>query len=282
MTSRDERSAGHVSRFDRDTACEPLGDGRYGCRIDRGWWIERGPNGGYVAATMLTSFIAEVADPMRAPRSLTVHYLAPPAEGPAEIVVSIDRQGRSLTYASARMYQGERLLVAAMCAFAASAPGVTFNDSQMPAVPVAGDLVDLVRPDGAPMVPMSERYQMRWAIGALPWEGSADRAVAGGWIRPVEARPLDHRLLAALCDAWVPPVFSRVEERLGVPTIDLTIHFLAPLPHPGMSDTDFVLSVFSSTVAGDGFIEEDGEIWSADGVLLAKCRQLALQLPLPG
>lgn len=231
---------------------------------------------------MLTGLIAEVGDPMRAPRSLTVHYLAPPTEGPAEIVVSIDRQGRSLTYASARLYQGERLLVHAMCAFAASAPGITFNDSQMPVVPVAGALVDLVRPDGSPMVPMAERYQMRWAIGSLPWEGNADRAVAGGWIRPVETRPLDHPLLAALCDAWVPPVFSRVEERLGVPTIDLTVHFLAPLPHPGVSDDDFVLTVFASTVAGDGFIEEDGEIWSADGVLLAKCRQLALQLPLPG
>ncbi|MGZ4786392.1 MAG: hypothetical protein ACXV5S_12035 [Acidimicrobiales bacterium] len=36
--------------------------------------------------------------------------------------------------------------------------------------------------------------------------------------------------------------------------------------------------VFRSTVASDGFIEEDGELWSRDGTLLAQSRQLAVFL----
>jgi hypothetical protein len=36
--------------------------------------------------------------------------------------------------------------------------------------------------------------------------------------------------------------------------------------------------VFRSGLAHDGFFEEDGELWSADGRLLAQCRQLALLL----
>ena len=40
------------NRFDRDTALTPLGEGRFGVRIDRGWWIIRGPNGGYLAAIL--------------------------------------------------------------------------------------------------------------------------------------------------------------------------------------------------------------------------------------
>jgi hypothetical protein len=40
-------------RFDRDTALEAIGDGAYRARIDHGWWVARGPNGGYVAALML-------------------------------------------------------------------------------------------------------------------------------------------------------------------------------------------------------------------------------------
>jgi len=50
------------------------------------------------------------------------------------------------------------------------------------------------------------------------------------------------------------------------------------LPLAGAADDDFVLAVFRSRRAHEGFIEEDGEIWSRDGVLLAQSRQLALVL----
>ena len=45
-----------------------------------------------------------------------------------------------------------------------------------------------------------------------------------------------------------------------------------------MAVDDWVLVVFRSTVASDGFIEEDGELWSRDGRLLAQSRQLAVVL----
>lgn len=61
--------------------------------------------------------------------------------------------------------------------------------------------------------------------------------------------------------------------------IDLTVHFRAPLPPPGASPEDHVLAVFRSTTAREGFWEEDGELWSRGGVLLAQSRQLALVLP---
>jgi hypothetical protein len=42
-----------------------------------------------------------------------------------------------------------------------------------------------------------------------------------------------------------------------------------------------VLGVFRSTASAGGFFEEDGELWSPDGTLLAQSRQLALMLPMP-
>ena len=76
----------------------------------------------------------------------------------------------------------------------------------------------------------------------------------------------------ALTDAWVPAIFSRVTVPLGVPTIDLTVHFRqAPPRAPGWAQVRF-----RTTMSAEGYLEEDGEVWSADGRLLAQSRQLGV------
>jgi acyl-CoA thioesterase len=81
-------------------------------------------------------------------------------------------------------------------------------------------------------------------------------------------------VIAAITDAWPPAVFSRLEVPVGVPTIDLTIHFRqTPSGEPG-----WTLVRFRTQVAAAGYLEEDGEVWSADGRLLAQSRQLAVVL----
>jgi acyl-CoA thioesterase len=265
-----------VTRFDRDTALTAAGPGVFRGRADRGWWIERGPNGGYVAAIVLRGLTMAVDDPGRSPRSLTIHYLAPPQEGPVEMATTIERSGRSLTYVSGRLLQEGKLVALAMGAFAVpQAAPLEFHHAAMPDVPGPEGLGP--PPPGPKTVPMRERYETRYAIGCLPYSG-AEEAVSGGWLRLAEPRPMDHLLLAALCDAWMPPIFTTVtgEKPVGVPTIDLTIHFRASLPVEGLADDDFVFGLYRSRVASGGFIEEDGEIWSPGGRLLAQSRQLAL------
>ena len=90
--------------------------------------------------------------------------------------------------------------------------------------------------------------------------------------------PIDAPLLAAYTDAWPPALFTqldRAEIRAGVPTLDLTVHFRAPWP-AHLDPADFVLVAFRSRMAHEGFVEEDGEIWTRDGLLLAQSRQLAV------
>jgi acyl-CoA thioesterase len=128
------------------------------------------------------------------------------------------------------------------------------------------------------MIPMQARFEARPAIGPEPFTG-ADRSEVGGWLRLTEPRPYDPLLVAAITDAWIPAVFSRMtpDERVGVPTVDLTVHFRSEVPATLAAD-DHVLVVFRTRVGRDGFIEEDGEVWTADGVLLAQSRQLAVLL----
>ena len=78
-----------------------------------------------------------------------------------------------------------------------------------------------------------------------------------------------------------PAVFGRIDEQIIVPTVDLTVHFRSSLPLPDATPDDYVLAEFRTNVVAEGFLEEDGVIWSRDGVLLAQSRQLAAILPLP-
>ena len=68
--------------------------------------------------------------------------------------------------------------------------------------------------------------------------------------------------------------------KVAAPTIDLTVHFRAPRAAAALEPGAPVLAVFRSTTAAAGFFEEDGELWTREGVLLAHTRQLALLNPL--
>jgi acyl-CoA thioesterase len=260
-----------MSRFADDTAVAPLGDGRYGATIDRGWWIERGPNGGYLAAIVLRAILADVADPLRRARSLTLHYLRPPVEGSCEVSVVIQRSGRGLTTVSARLHQDGRDCVLALAALGVDRPGPALDDQRPPEVPAPHDIAP--RSDDRIAVPIHARYDVRPALGTEPFELGPE-ALTGGWIRTADDDPVDEVLVAALTDGWMPAVFSRVSLPIGVPTVDLTIHFRqAPSGAPGWS-----LVRFRTLLAAEGYLEEDGEVWSADGRLLAQSRQLAVML----
>jgi acyl-CoA thioesterase len=277
-----------TNRFDRDTSVHPVeaaGPGVYEGRIDRGWWVVRGPNGGYVAALLLRALAAGVP-PERAPRSLTVHYTAPPDEGPVRIETRVERVGRSLSTVSGRLVQGDRLLALALAAFSVPRAGLELDHARMP---------EAAPPEACPpfpgVIPMHERYESRWAVGDPPdrmapeapgppdHQAGSPQALCGGWIRLAEPRPVDAPLAAAYTDAWPPAVFSWAPSREAVgpvPTVDLTVHFRRDLPLASARPDDWCLAVFRSRLAAGGFLEEDGEIWSRDGLLLAQSRQLAV------
>ena len=82
-----------------------------------------------------------------------------------------------------------------------------------------------------------------------------------------------------LCDAWPPAVAQHralaQKPPGGMPTVDLTVHFRAPIPADAQPD-DFYLARVPLAHAARGFAEEDGEIWTRSGLLLAQSRQLAM------
>jgi acyl-CoA thioesterase len=249
-----------------DFVTEAIGPGHHRTRIDRGWWVGRGPNGGYIAALIVRAMEAELAAPERQLRSLTVHYLRVPPEGEVDVQVTIERSGRALSTVSARMLDGDKLLALAVAAFSSEYPSaVDFDEAPMPDVTPPETMPP---PREGPM-PIAGRWRMRGALGR---DG---RAHTGGWMAPATEQPVDAAVIVAMTDAWIPAPFVITGKPFAAPTIDLTVHIRAPLPRPA---DEPVLGEFTSTLSQGGFFEEDGRLWAPDGTLLAQSRQLALAL----
>jgi acyl-CoA thioesterase len=146
----------------------------------------------------------------------------------------------------------------------------TWNLLRPPAVPAPEDCPPVPELEGAP--PFMRNFEIRWAEGGTLGR-PAERARNVTWVRALPAAPIDHVVATALSDTMMPAAFSRLGRLAVVPTLDLTIHFRVPLPH---GDDPWGLAVFESRTSAGGTWEEDGELWSADGVLLAQSRQLAM------
>jgi acyl-CoA thioesterase len=261
--------------FDADTAVESKGNGLYTGEAREAWWVGSGPNGGYIAAMIMRALEAEMARTAPGawtPRSLTIHFLRPLALGPCQIQTTLERSGRSLATLSVRVRQDEVPYALGLAAFALPRTSQTFSEAMPPACPAPEQCVELVLGAEAPI--FTGKYFYRWGIGDPPFSGSAHARV-GGWISLRQPVVPGMPLVAALTDAWMPCIFPRLAGPITAPTVDLTIHFrTAALPT--RAPDAWYLAAFSSSLGAEGFFEEDGEVWSQNGVLLAQSRQLAL------
>lgn len=262
-----------MSAFEEATAVVAHGDGRWSATASADWFATRGPNGGYLAAIVLRAMRAEIGNstpPTRHPRSLTLHYLRPPVAGEIAIAVTVERSGRRLSTVSARVDQAGKECIIAIGAFSEDFDFEAEYADPAPTVPHP-EAIEPVPVENA-LVPVAQRFVIRPALGGRVFS-EADEALTGGWISFRDGDPpLGPCALAMLSDAWVPSPFVRTAGPFGAPTVDLTIHFRAPdapVEWP-------VLARFSSRFAHAGFFEEDGEMWSSDGRLLAQSRQLGL------
>jgi acyl-CoA thioesterase len=260
--------------FEADTAVEDLGGGRFGAEMSERWWVGKGPNGGYVAAVILRAIQAR-ASAARAPRSLTVHFLTAPRAGAVEVMVEVEREGGRVTFLSARLKQDGATCATALAVLSENWTDDGFTEVEMPDAGEPGEL-STIDPAAKGRPNMLHNYRLCPALGEEAFSGGPARN--GTWIRTREPRLLDAPLAATLLDTWFPAPFVRLEHQAGAPTIDYTVHFRSPLPLPGATPEDPYLIAFRSKIARHGFFDEDGELWSADGVLLAQSRQLALLL----
>jgi acyl-CoA thioesterase len=257
--------------FDADPGLEPAGDGRWRGWVPEHWFVGRGPNGGYLAAVAARAAEAAAGRPLR---SLSLHFVAAPAVGPLDVAAALEREGRSYSAASLRIEQDGRPTTLALATLGElPEEGAGWNGAGMPDARPLEDTRP-VPPEQSNVPAFMRNYDLRWALGGRP--GEDGEPATGGWMRTKEPRALDSPLVAALTDAWAPAAFVALGRFVAAPTLDLTIHFRRPLPVEGMAPEDYVLGRFHSRLSVAGVWEEDGELWTPAGELIAQSRQLAL------
>src|SRR3712207_5139271 len=106
-----------MTPFEAQTAVEKIAEDRYSATVDPAWRVARGAHGGYIAAIILRSLTDTIGDAERPIRSFTTHFLAAPKEGVIEVTTRVERTGRSMTFASARVEQDSHLVGLSLAAF---------------------------------------------------------------------------------------------------------------------------------------------------------------------
>src|SRR5215211_1437913 len=249
------------SSFDKATAVERDGSGRFVAHVDPAWDGPGAPLGGVVMATVL--------------RAVTAHFSRPLVHDLVEIQVETLRRGRRLATVQAHAVQQGRLRCAVLAAFGQPFPTVATWEAEPPAAPPPAEAAEVDLSTG-PAPPHGQHLRFRPVFGPPPLVGG-NQALAGGWLELRQSRPVDALALCLFADAWWPAAWGRLRELIITPTVELTVHFRQGL---GELPSGPVLARFASRVSREGYWDEDGELWSADRHLLAQSRQLALLRPL--
>jgi Thioesterase-like superfamily len=243
--------------------------GRYERQLDRSWWAQGVVHGGYVHSLAIAAFEHDLAATDMAVQQVTLNYLRPFTEGPFRAELTTERQGRRMLHASIRLFSNGRLAAVGLgCAAVlreisevtlASAPDVSPYEPGAP-----------VRPSVRADEPIMGRFQLHPRIHRR----SSDGVQVGGWLVPTSAEPIDHRWLAIVADLWPPPFYRAWDKPYVLSTTELAYCVRAELPRDDLPAGSPVLVVLTSRKSSAGLVDEDAEIWSASGVLLAQSRQM--------
>jgi acyl-CoA thioesterase len=265
-----------------DTAVEPLGDGRYRAVVSHDWEIW-GPNGGYLAAIALRA--AGCSATFRRPASISCRFFAVAAFAPVELTVTVLRTSLWAESLRVVMSQRDRPVLEVNVWAVAGLPGPRRAWTAMPVLPPPQQLRSLEEEAaaiGQPAVAFWRNLEIRAVRESVGPDGRSEPAILA-WQR--------FRPRATFDDPWVdacrhvvlldtgqfPAVtrgFTPAELDFIAPTLDFYVAFLGEA-----TGHEWLLGETRGVAAADGLIAARGQIWTADGDLVAAGTQQMMVVP---
>ena len=239
------------------------------------YWAFVGPFGGCTAATMLRALVDH---PQRAgdPLSFTVNFCAPIAEGAFDLDVRLVKANRSTQHWCVEMTQGgSDVATLATAIFAERRPSWSHQQARFPgATPF-----EQARSYPRMAMTWTHQYDFRFVEGEPNFQGSPATsprdAFSKQWIGDRVPRKIDMLSLMSMSDAFFGRVFLARQELVPFGTVSLTTYFHADAEDLAAEDITRVLAVADAKIFHKSYGDHNGELWSANGRLLATTTQIA-------
>ncbi len=261
--------------FAQATAVERLGETTWRGEVESNWDIFGIANGGYLMAIAARA-MSESSDG-RIPASVSAHFTKPVGAGPITIEVAPVKGGRSLSTMRSEILDGDKAILISLIGTFASPdrvfPDVHLSDAEPPSLPPPEECVRALPGEDRPLPPpLMGQFEERIHPGdAGALEGRATgNALVRGWFRLFADEPADPFLPLLVADAFPPAIFNANLPLSWTPTVQMTTQ-MRSVPEDG-----WLACQFRTRFISGGLLEEDGEIWSQSGHLIAQSRQLAL------
>ncbi|WP_454621681.1 acyl-CoA thioesterase [Bradyrhizobium cenepequi] len=259
--------------FDDATAVT-AGDSRWQGKTSDDYWAFVGPFGGATAATILRALIDH---PQRAgdPLALTVNYCAPVAQGAFDLDVRLVKANRSSQHWSVEMTQGGgEVATLATAVFAERRPSWSHQQATFP------DATPFERTLPYPKTAASwvKQYDFRFVEGEPKFgtpSSAAPETYSKLWIGDRVPRKIDALSLIAMSDAFFGRVFHAKRALVPFGTVSLTTYFHVDAADLAAEDVTRVLAAADAKIFHKSYGDQNGELWSPSGRLLATTTQIA-------
>ncbi len=257
-----------------DTTRVTAGDSRWQGRTSPDYWAFVGPFGGTTAATILRALIEH---PQRSgdPLALTVNYCAPIAEGPFDLDVRLVKANRSSQHWSVELTQGSDVATLATAVFAMRRPSWTHQPASYP----EAKPFEQIKPYPNIAASWANQYDFRFVEGAPDFRSGVKAGLQSAftklWIGDRKPRKIDALSLVAMSDAFFGRIFQVRNELVPFGTVSLTTYFHADAEDLAQEGITRVLAVADAKIFHKSYQDQNGELWSPSGRLLATTTQIA-------
>jgi acyl-CoA thioesterase len=202
---------------------------------------------------------------------MTVNFAGPIRKGEFTVRAHAVRTGRSTQHWQMEIRQAGAAepVITGTAVFAL--PRDTWADTEVKLPRAAGPdgLARYASPSG---IPFLQRYDVRY-VDCNPLAGGADSATQC-WMSDAPPRKLDFPSVAAYCDAFIPRLFVRKGGPRPVSTVTLSINFHVDGATLERQQGHFAFARAKANAFNRGFYDQEGQVWSQQGTLLATTHQL--------